>query len=556
MIIGVNVSHDASSCLIDDNGNIIYAIEEERITRNKHQDGFPYHGVAQCFKIAQKMGESPKDIEIASSWDVSLKNLFKGFFKEYTHYLNRPGIIFSGALSLPNTYKYFNPKIKNKLFAYSHHQAHTASAYFKSPLKNAYDFVCDGRGEYQTMSLWKDFKNLKETNIPHSLGWFYSGITELLGFTPNNDEYKVMGLASYGRPACLSSMQKFFKLNGEDAKISINNFRYQPTFRRILKRIGVINKVPKTTIYSSLMKKKLKGYKKEDVASSAQKHFENILLEYLLKMSSKYNTDSFNLSGGSFLNVVANKVLKDNKLKIFPVPYCHDAGTSIGAALLHLNKKKNIIKKPLTNVYFGNEFTNEEIKKALIKNKLKYKKSPHIEKEVAELIERGNVIGWFQGRDEFGPRALGNRSILANPKDVKFRDRVNKVIKFREIWRPFCPSMLYEARKEYLINPEEAPFMIMGFDVPEEKKKEIPAVVHVNGTTRPQTVKKTINPKYHEMIKEFEKVSGVPVVMNTSFNRRGEPIVHTPQNAIDCFLGSDMDVLAIGDFLVKKNKIK
>jgi len=351
-------------------------------------------------------------------------------------------------------------------------------------------------------------------------------------------------------------MEKIISIKKGKLKLDFKYFIEIPFFKNQINKLINPSKKIKATLYSKNLKSLLSKYEDKDIASSAQKHLENLLLKLFNNFSKKYQTKKFNLSGGVFLNIVANKVLIENGFEIFAIPFAGDDGTSIGAAELFLNKNNLDKRIKLNKLYFGNEYSNEEIEEIIVKNKLDYKKSKNIKREVAKLLKSGLVIGWFQGRDEFGPRALGNRSILANPTKTEYRDRVNLAIKFREDWRPFCPSMLYEDKEKYLINPREAPFMNLAFDVVKKNKNKIAGVVHIDDTIRPQTVKKSINPKYYGMIKEFEKVSGVPVVLNTSFNRKGEPIVHTPQDAINCFLGTDMDVLAIGDFLVKKNKIK
>ncbi len=556
MIIGLGSGHDASCCLIDDSGNIIYAIAEERIKRVKHQTGFPKEGVDECIKIAKNLNH--KIEAIVYCWNLSPQNITKKIISDFPSYLTKPSFMILDIISMFRVKKAFGicNSYKNiPCYFINHHLSHASSAFFFSPFKNALTLVLDGRGEYSSMTLFdKDLNKLEDSFNPFSIGVFYSALTQLLGFKAGDGEYKLMGLASYGKPTCLKEMSEIIEFKNGKLRSNRKYFIHVPFFKNIFNKLINSPKKLESTHYSKKLKELFKDYKKEDIASSTQKHLENLLLKLFKEFSKKYNTKEFNLAGGIFLNVVANKVLIDNGFKVFAIPFAGDVGASIGAAEFFLNKKKPMNRLNLNKLYFGNEYTNKEIENTIKRNNLEYKKSKNICKEVAQLLKTGLVIGWFQGRDEFGPRALGNRSILANPTKVEYRDRVNLAIKFREDWRPFCPSMLYEEKDKYLINAKEAPFMNLAFDVIQKNKKEIAGVVHIDNTARPQTVKREQNPKYYDLINEFKKITGIGVLLNTSFNRKNEPIVHTPQDAINCFLGTDMDFLAIGDFLVKKIK--
>jgi len=318
----------------------------------------------------------------------------------------------------------------------------------------------------------------------------------------------------------------------------------------------IINKQTQThfTKPLALFKFLVDEFGREVVAASGQKITEEIISELVNNVKDKTGSNDFCLSGGLFLNVKVNQRLFKEGKNIFPFPAAGDSGLCVGAALeayYQITGKR--INKKIESVYLGPEYNEEEIEKVLTNRNITFEKyDDAIFDIVAKLLAHGKIIGWFQGKMEFGPRALGSRSILADPRDGKMKDIVNEKIKHREPFRPFTPSLLYESRKEYFGTNIESPFMILAFDVPEEIQKEIPAVVHVDGTTRPQTVRKEVNEKYWNLIKAFEDITSIPVVLNTSFNVRGEPIVCTPSDALNCFFNTDLDYLVMGNFLIKK----
>jgi len=386
--------------------------------------------------------------------------------------------------------------------------------------------------------------------VSNSLGRAYSQFTQYLGFKTNNDEYKVMGLASYGKPTYdLSKLIKITK-NGYEVEPS---YFYNYSFT---KRKYDVSKLAKAFGQARKDDNQRIDDRHKNIAASIQKRLEDVGLHLVKKAIEKTNNKNLCLAGGVALNCKMNgEILQSGLIEdIYVQPVANDAGTALGAALELYAKLGYKSKFKMDHVYWGNEYSKEQIEEALKKSKLKYTYYDDIEGETAKEISKGNIIGWFQGRMEVGPRALGNRSILANPTIKGMDDKVNIEIKFREKWRPFCPSMLESAKEEYLEGAHETPFMILTFNVKKDKRKEIPSVTHIDGTARPQTVRKETNPKYWKLIKSFESESGTPVLMNTSFNIKGDTIVRTPDDAIRTFLNTGMNVLSIGNYMVKKKK--
>jgi carbamoyltransferase len=559
-ILGLHTHHDAGAALIKD-GKIIAASDEERFTRVKHWgNGFPVNATKFVLNYA---GISLNDIDyVAIPSKYGLGRMVSTAWDN----LGRPAYILkllsmlltnkAGTSSVETEIRKNIKNIKNKnIYGIEHHQAHAASAFYTSGFKSATAITLDGIGNGLSGSAnladssgINRIKNIPETG---SMGHYYEALTDGLGFSIYNDEYKVMGLASYGNPNIAYKEALKFGPKVDGLKLVGRYWNMYGDW---------VNNVLRGSIAESAYFRFLSyKYGSKDAAAAGQKAFEDIVLEWLSNVLEKTNNKNLVSAGGCILNVKLNKRIRDEfKVDYFPFPHCGDGGLAIGAALelQHQLKPKTFFPKK-EDIYFGIEYSNEQIKNALDKaiksgKKIKYKECKDISGICGELVAKGKIIGWFQGRAENGPRALGNRSILADSRNEKFRDKVNVAVKFREEWRPFCPSMLDEAKEEYLINPTSSPFMILSFDVPKKKVKEIPAVVHVDGTTRPQTVTRTANQRYYDLIKSYESETGIPVILNTSFNRKGEPIVNSPDNAIDCFLGTALDYLAIGDFLVSR----
>jgi len=542
-------SHDSAVALVRDN-KIVAFVEEERFNRVKHAKG--YFPTMALNWVLKKEKIKIDDIDkIGYFLDPSISNMV---FKKIHNIASSPvdiaaSIRLSGILKnypISNLKKYFKYK-KDEINYINHHLCHSASSFLLSGFKKSSVLTIDGIGEYASTTMRYGSNNelelLHETKEPNSLGFVYSGVTEFLGFEPNEGEGKVMGLAPYGN--------NYYKIFDEIIKPTRNSFETKKIF------FGFMNDKYLSFLASKLGAPRLPFEPIEkrhmDIAYSLQKRLEQIALHLVERLVEITGNKNLCLAGGVSLNCKMNGRILESGLidDIFIQPAAGDAGCALGAALWLAHEEGFKFKK-MDHIYFGPEYSNEEVEKALKTANLKYEEISDPSGTAAELLAQGKIVGWFQGRMEAGPRALGNRSILADPRDPEIKDKLNYLVKHREPFRPFCPSMLDKAKKEYLENAYESPFMILSFRVPEEKRKEIPGVVHVDGTVRPQTVTKEANPKYYKLISEFEKLTGVPVVLNTSFNVKGEPMVCKPEQAIADFYSTGMDALIINDFLVAK----
>jgi carbamoyltransferase len=526
IVLGINADghHDPASTIIGNKG-IIASVEEERFNRIKHSIGYaPIKSTEHCLKEA---GVEMSDVDyIAYPFKPEL--YMKPNFKEGTTWFARSRRGYRRCFDWQKIFeKNFGklPKIKY----IEHHIAHARSSFNLSGFSKSNIITIDGSGEYTTMLLaagnGTKIEKIKEIHLPNSLGYLYSHITEVLGFEKNDGEGKVMGLAAYGKPVI--DFSKIIEVKKGDLKVNIKNADFPKR-----KKGEPLNELHKN-IAASLQ---------ESLTDSVMS-----LLEYLQGITGYKNLC---LAGGVALNADMNgKLLRSDLVKdIFIQPAANDPGSTIGAALDVLGKRFR-----MTHNYFGPQYTEEEILKVLKEYKIKYDRISDISGYVGgELLPKGKIVGWFQGRLELGPRALGDRSILADPSDPGMKDKVNNEVKHREPWRPFAPSMLAERAHKYLEDIHDAPYMIIMFKVKDEKADEISSAIHVDNTARPQTVKRNINKRYYDMIKSFEKAKGVPVVMNTSFNLAGEPMVCSPKDAIRTFYSSGMDYLALGDYLIKK----
>ncbi len=548
--------HDAAASLIKD-GKLIAAAEEERFTRRKHSyDTLPYNAIGFCLK---KERISVDDLDyVAIYWNFphhyKIRN-FKWKFNEK----KMIDIIFPKI--------YFNYKKHPKIKYINHHLSHASSAFRCSGFKKSLILVIDGQGEEYATTLWYGNGNkiefIKGWGTKDSLGYFYETVSEYVGLEAS-EPGKLMGLAAYGKP---SYSKKFFTIskNGYASHISkiisrrldeeIETRKKWKTFLR--NNIVKERKIPLTfnKNISSFVKPSLNFDKKmRNLASSAQSAIEEIILHLIRLGVEKTNCKKLCISGGVALNSLANKSILRSEIveNIFIQPASNDAGCSIGSALELYASLGYKSKIKLDNAYYGPKFSNDEILETIKKFGLSYEYYDDISGVAAELVSKNKVIGWFHGKMELGPRALGNRSILANPSNPKMKNILNKKIKFREWFRPFAPTILYSGKDEYLEHANYSPFMLFVFDVKKDKRKEVPAIVHVDGTTRPQILKKNINPKYYKLIKNIEKEISIPVVLNTSFNVKGEPIVCTPRDAIRTFYSSGLDYLVMNNYLIKK----
>lgn len=524
-------NQDGAAALVKD-GIIIAAAEEERFIRIKHASGLlPKNAIKFCLKQA---GIAIKDISSISFAGATYTN-FEEILKDYFDF----------------TFGYAPP-----IILIDHHLAHAASTYylsgFDSSLILSMDFSGDRISTFAAMGDGMQIKEIYRIAKPNSLGIFYSMLTQYLGFQKDNDEYKVMGLSAYGNPKY--DLGKVLKKDGKIYQLNPAYLRnnVSPNMPALSKQERIYVNNMSLPYRGRLADEEITPYYK-DVAASGQKLLEDIVLHLVDNLVKKNGLRKLCLSGGVALNSVMNQKIRESGLvdSLFVPPYVSDAGLSVGCALLQ-SVKYNIRPKPLEHAYLGPSYSVDEIKKVLEACHLEYEIPINLEERVADDIAKGKIVGWFQGRMEFGPRALGNRSILADCRDPEMTDKINRLVKFRESFRPFAPSVLDENAAEFFESITVAPYMIETFKVKPEKKSIIPAITHVNGTARVQTVSKKTNPRYHKLITEFKKITGVPVILNTSLNIMGQPIACTPRQAIENFFSTGMDVMVIGSFYLSK----
>lgn len=561
-ILGINFSsHDTSACLLKD-GKIVGFIEEERLNRIKHTSEFPSMAIASLLKSEGITMDQVGYVAIPTTHTVSLLTQFKFSFSFGLKGLFLVVMNLKYRLKYKRNLERFKHRInpgKTKLVFVEHHTAHIANAFLASPFQESAIFSVDNNGDGLTSRLavgrGTDIKNLGYFSLPQSIGLVYYLVTQHLGFAEEGGEGKVMGLASYGNPdKYIDVFRDIIKLK-PNGSYSINTkyFRVKPsgffsgsleTSDLFASRLGVPRKKDQPITKEH-----------EDVAAALQKMTEESVFHVLRELYQKTKVPNLCISGGVALNSVMNgKIHRETPFKnIFIQPLAYDGGNSIGAAFYTWNI---VLGKPRSfmfdSCYLGPEFSEEQIMKVIEESKLSYEKISNPAKAAAELIAEGKIIGWFQGKMEAGARALGNRSILADPRRAEMKDIVNKQVKHREPFRPFAPAILEERVSEYFEDSIPVPFMERVFAIRPEKQKLIPAVTHVDGTGRLQTVRRDSNPLYYDIIKTFENITGVPVILNTSFNIKGEPIVCSPIDAIKCFYSTGLDSLIIGNILLKK----
>ncbi len=551
-IFGINsYAHDSSAALVTEDGRVIAAAEEERFTRKKHTGDFPQQAIGFCLKYA---GLEWRDIsQVAFSFDPWLQFRKRILYSLRTFPKSLQFGRHSSALFQPFFLKQKLPG-KFRLHFVNHHQAHAASTFFTSSFERSAILTVDGAGEWATTVLSKGEGNkitpLEEINYPHSLGFLYGAITQFLGFRPCYDEGKVMALAAYGHPTFTKQFEKLIHLNPDgNFRLDLQYFEFQWGStcwysRKMSELLGPSRKVGDPL--------EARHY---DLAATLQAVIEKALLGLARRIHQLTGLDDLCLAGGVALNCTANgMLLKESPFKrIFVQPASGDGGTSLGAALWVAHQRLKSRKGETAHTYLGPDFNDPEIETALLNGRLAYQRIGEIEDRVAELLSEGKNIGWFQGRMEFGPRALGARSILADPRDGTKRDYLNKKIKARESFRPFGPSVLEEDAHEVFEIGQKSPFMLFATQVRSKIKSLIPAVVHQDGSSRIQTVSKESSPRYWKLIQAFKKRTGIPLILNTSFNLKDEPIVCRPQDAVNSFQKSELDYLAIGSFLARRN---
>ncbi|MGC1201827.1 MAG: carbamoyltransferase C-terminal domain-containing protein [Candidatus Acidiferrales bacterium] len=555
--VGINYSqmHDSSACIARD-GEVLFAVAEERLSRIKHDASFPLLSIRACLDFA---GIAPEQIDfVCQSWSRPRKM-----------FLHDLGMLAAGRQprdfrALVNSSRYFLsmshqrggesrfrqafPASRARFRFVDHHLAHAISAYAYSGFDDTAVLVIDGRGAWEATSLWHGRNGRLEHKWtipwPNSLGLFYAQFTQFLGFTPYSDEWKVMGLAPYGEPGI--NLREFLIPDDNPYRVASRLLlgHHSAPLAAIESRLGP-PRVPESELTSQ----------HKNLAFAVQDSCEAAMLTLARAAVAQTGTRNLCLAGGVALNSKANgKILSTAAVeRIFVQPAASDDGACLGSVLApHLDSGGELPVRKMRHAFLGPESSDAEIETALRTYKIRHQRVSDPAGTAAELLAAGKILGWFQGRMEFGPRALGGRSILADPRDPEMTAKVNNAVKFREWWRPFAPSLLAECASDYIESATDSPFMILTAQVRPEKRSVIPAVTHADGSARPQTVERDINPLYWRLIYEFGMHTGVPVIMNTSFNLRGEPIVCTPADAIRTFFSSGMDALAIGNFLVEK----
>lgn len=573
-ILGICSDIYITSAVLIEDGKIIAGAAEERLVRQKMYRGFPKNAVKFCLKQA---GCSLEDVDyIALGWNPGLhlkpSSLRFGsvvdWRGELLHIIPHELLM----LAKDNDVDYIEQSLKQsgneiKIIYVTHHHSHAANAFLISPFKESAILTIDGRGEDDTAGFFigrdNKIEELKTISRPHSLGLFYGTFTNFLGFTPHADEWKVMALAAKHFPKNkyyekVKSLIKLLPNGGFELDLRYFSYYLDDRSHWYSSKFSEVFGPPRGS-NDPLTDKHY------EIAEALQIVSEEVavhMLDWLHQQavtsgSKKTGMENIVVSGGFFMNSVFNgKILQKTKFKNVFISSCpDDSGTSLGAALYvynHILGKKNRFEQ--THNYYGPEFPNEEIEETLKKYKVEYSYVKDIEKVTARMIAEGKIVGWFQGKMEFGQRALGNRSILADPRDPTMKDKVNMAVKYRETFRPFAPSILQEKVTDYFECKKgtKVPFMEKVFMIRKEKRKQIPAVTHMDGSGRLQTVDRQTNQRYYKLISEFEKLTGVPIVLNTSFNLKGEAIVCTPTDALRTFYSCGLDALVLGNFVVTK----
>lgn len=562
-ILGLNaIGFNTSASLLKD-GKLIGAIEEERLTRNKRTRNFPNLSIKYLLK---KNNLKFNDIDaVGISWNptINLEKFDKANSENHSYIPNILHSVPSNLMHFSNrkAFKYFKQELtveKNKkvpIYYINHHYCHAAN-FFVSPFKSSSILTVDAFGEKQSVGFFRgesnNIESLWSQQFPHSLGAFYSTFTEICGFKPQNDEWKLMGAAAYGnKNTYYKKIKKLVTL------IPNNGFEIDLKFfnHYMFHRPNYYNK--KLLSYLNIKKNtsEILNSKYFNLAAASQLVFEDIYFHLINSLFKRNKNNNLVISGGSALNSLANgKVLKKTKFKnLFIPPVPDDSGAGLGAANFLFNViNKNKKRYTMSNNYLGPEFNNNEIKKNLNKYKIKYQYINNVSKEAAKSIANSKIIGWFQGKIEFGDRALGNRSILADPRNKNMKSKVNNSIKYREQFRPFAPAILSEHTSDFFEDSQSSFFMERALKIKKIKQKLIPAVTHLDGTGRLQTVTKLNNQKFYDLIMEFYKLTKIPVVLNTSFNYKGDPIVCSPDDAIKTFYLSGLDELYLGNYRIIK----
>ena len=561
LTLGINYSqmHDSSACIVRD-GELLFAVAEERLSRVKHDAGFPQLAIQACLDFAHVTAEHLD--EVCFGWQrpgAAYRHDLRCFAEGKLPLSYNSGL--SSTLHFMSMWhqgggaKRFAQQfgtVKARMRFVDHHLAHALSAYAYSGFDEAAVVVMDGRGAFEATSIWRGrdgkLEHVVTIPFPDSVGYFYSEFTEFLGFHRNSDEWKVMGLAPYGQPGI--DLRPFMDVAGNS-----NGVPYRVHTKRLIARGASPFAEMSRLLGAPRVAESDIDERHKNIAFAVQEACEAAMMSVVQLALSKTGSRNLCLAGGVALNSKANgKIAASGWIdKIFVQPAASDDGVAPGAALApYTDGGGKLPNRAMRHAYLGPVFDDAAIETALRTYKLRYTRVNDAAEPAAELLSQGKILGWFQGRMEFGPRALGARSILADPRDPEMNAKVNNAVKFREWWRPFAPSFKKEIAGEYLESATDSPFMILTAQVRPEKRSVIPSVTHVDGSARPQTVEKEVNPLYWRLIDGFGRRTGVPVIMNTSFNLRGEAIVNTPTDAIRTFFSSGMDALVIGSFVVEK----
>jgi carbamoyltransferase len=594
-ILGVSAFyHDSAACLLKD-GEIIAAAQEERFTRKKHDSGFPSNAIKYCLEEAKISANQIDNVVFYEKPFVKFERLletylafapkgFRSFAKAMPVWIKDKLFQKSALIKELKSTIDENVNWRERLLFSEHHLSHAASAYYPSPFESAAVLTLDGVGEWTTTSLaigsGSDLKVVKELHFPHSLGLLYSAFTYYTGFKVNSGEYKVMGLAPYGEPRYADLIREKLITVSEDGsfQLDMSYFDYATGLTMTNKKFDTLFGGPPRTSETELTQREM------DLAASVQKVTEDIVLELAKGIAKETGERNLCLAGGVALNCVANGILLREKIfdNIWIQPAAGDAGGALGAALstwyLHHHKERftSTERDRMKGAYLGPVFTDAEIEVELTACGATWKKLSEDEmiEEVASALANEKAVGWMQGRMEFGPRALGGRSIIADPRSPIMQKQLNLKVKYRESFRPFAPSVLREDVNEWFEHDTDSPYMLLVAEVKEDKRHKVieeeellfgidklnvprssvPAITHVDYSARIQTVHADSNPLYHAVISKFKEKTGCPLVVNTSFNVRGEPIICTPSDAFNCFMGTEMDVLAVGNCVLYKEQ--
>ena len=596
-VLGISAFyHDSAVALVED-GHVVAAAQEERFTRKKHDAGFPAHAIRYCLDAAKADLDQIDHVVFFEKPLIKFERLLE------TYLANAPRGFQSFRMAMPLWIKeklFQKPKLEKALRAFSpsckvdgkllfaeHHQSHAASAFFPSPFDEAVVLTMDGVGEWATTSVsigrGNTLEPKKEIHWPHSIGLLYSAFTYYTGFKVNSGEYKVMGLAPYGRPTYADQILKNIVDLRQDGSFWLDQryFNYATGLTMTSRKFHDLFDGPPRDPETPLTQRHM------DLAASVQEVTEEIMLRITRNLATTYQIENLCLAGGVALNCVANgKVLRDGSFKqIWIQPAAGDAGGAVGAALAayhqHLGRARrtNGFLDGMQGSYLGPEFSQAEIEKRLAAAGAKFttlSSEPELYERTCDALEAGHAVGWFQGRMEFGPRALGARSILGDPRSPEMQKTLNLKVKYRESFRPFAPSVLREDVAEYFQLETDSPYMLLVAEVKRNRRRsmtaeqeslfgidklnvarsDIPAVTYVDYSARIQTVHAETNPRYHALLSAFKQRTGCSVLVNTSFNVRGEPIVCTPEDAFRCFMGTEMETLVAGCCLLRKDEQK